>query len=36
MKILDTFLKTSPSNMDINFPDPFEAMMIIAYIGQGI
>lgn len=29
MKTLNTFLKTSPSNMEFNFPDPFEAMMII-------
>ena len=32
MKMLKTFLKTSPSNMELNFPDPFQAMMIIALI----
>jgi hypothetical protein len=30
MKTLSTFLKASPSNMEVKFPDPFEAMMIIA------
>lgn len=32
MKMLKTFLKTSPSNIELNFPDPFQAMMIIALI----
>jgi len=30
MKMLKTFRKTSPWKMPLNFPDPFQAIMIIA------
>jgi len=32
MKMLRTFLKTSPSNTELNWPEPFQAMIIIALI----